>query len=51
MAEFASAQALLDAAKRTHEAGYQKMDAYSPFPSRAWRKKSVSITTKFRWWF
>jgi len=35
MAEFASAQALLDAAKRTHEAGYQKMDAYSPFPIEA----------------
>jgi hypothetical protein len=32
MAEFASAQALVDAAKRTHEAGYQKIDAYSPFP-------------------
>src|ERR1700723_366100 len=32
MAEFDSAQALLDAAHKTHEAGYQKMDAYSPFP-------------------
>jgi Protein of unknown function (DUF3341) len=32
MAEFASAQALVDAAKRTHEAGYQRIDAYSPFP-------------------
>ena len=32
MAEFDSAQALADAAKRTHEAGYQKLDAYSPFP-------------------
>jgi hypothetical protein len=32
MAEFDSAQALIDAAKRTHEAGYQKLDAYSPFP-------------------
>jgi len=32
MAEFASAQALVDAAKRTQEAGYQKIDAYSPFP-------------------
>src|SRR6202045_3095687 len=32
MAEFDSAQALVDAAKRTHEAGYQKIDAYSPFP-------------------
>ena len=32
MAEFDSAQALVDAAHRTHEAGYQRIDAYSPFP-------------------
>jgi len=32
MAEFDSAQALIDAAKLTHQAGYQKIDAYSPFP-------------------
>jgi hypothetical protein len=32
MAEFDSAQALVDAAKKTHGAGYQKIDAYSPFP-------------------
>jgi len=32
MAEFDSAQALVDAAKKTHEAGYNKIDAYSPFP-------------------
>jgi len=32
MAEFDSAQHLIDAAKATHEAGYQKIDAYSPFP-------------------
>ncbi len=32
MAEFDSAQALVDAAKKTHEAGYTKIDAYSPFP-------------------
>lgn len=32
IAEFDSAQALVDAAHRTHEAGYQKIDAYSPFP-------------------
>src|ERR1700679_418971 len=32
MVEFDSAQELLDAAHKTHEAGYQKMDAYSPFP-------------------
>ncbi len=32
MAEFDSAQELVAAAHKTHEAGYQKMDAYSPFP-------------------
>ena len=32
MAEFDSAQELVAAAHKTHAAGYQKMDAYSPFP-------------------
>jgi Protein of unknown function (DUF3341) len=32
MAEFDSATDLVAAAHRTHEAGYQRMDAYSPFP-------------------
>ena len=32
MAEFDSAQELVDAAHKTHEAGYKKIDAYSPFP-------------------
>jgi hypothetical protein len=32
MAEFDSAQALLDAAHRVRGAGYTKADAYSPFP-------------------
>ncbi|HKS74277.1 MAG TPA: DUF3341 domain-containing protein [Terriglobales bacterium] len=32
MAEFDSAQSLVDAAHKTHAAGYQKVDAYSPFP-------------------
>src|SRR5213595_2775550 len=32
MAEFDSAQALVDAAHKTHAAGYKKIDAYSPFP-------------------
>lgn len=32
MAEFESAQALLDAAKKVGDAGYTKTDAYSPFP-------------------
>lgn len=32
IAEFSSAQALLDAATAAHEAGYRSLDAYSPFP-------------------
>jgi hypothetical protein len=32
MAEFASADALLAAAKRAREAGYRRIEAYSPFP-------------------
>jgi Protein of unknown function (DUF3341) len=32
MAEFGSAQDLVAAAHKTHAAGYQKIDAYSPFP-------------------
>jgi hypothetical protein len=32
MAEFESAQSLLAAARHTHASGYQKIDAYTPFP-------------------
>jgi ActD protein len=32
MAEFDSATALVEAARTTHQAGYKKIDAYSPFP-------------------
>jgi hypothetical protein len=32
MAEFASAEALLAAARRVYAEGYRRMDAYSPFP-------------------
>jgi hypothetical protein len=32
MAEFDSATSLVEAARKTHEAGYRKIDAYSPFP-------------------
>jgi hypothetical protein len=32
MAEFESPSALVAAAHRTHEAGYRRFDAYSPFP-------------------
>jgi hypothetical protein len=32
MAEFGTAEELLAAAHRTHEAGYKRVDAFSPFP-------------------
>lgn len=32
LAEFDSPTAVVDAARRAHDAGYRKMDAYSPFP-------------------
>ena len=32
MAEFDSASDLVAAARKTHESGYRKIDAYSPFP-------------------
>jgi hypothetical protein len=32
MAEFEDATALVEATERAHAAGYQRMDAYSPFP-------------------
>jgi Alternative complex III, ActD subunit len=32
MAEFTHAEELIEAARRAHEAGYRKMDAYTPFP-------------------
>lgn len=32
MAEFDSVNSLMDAANRTREAGYKRIDAYSPFP-------------------
>ena len=51
MAEFASAQDLVHAARRTHEAGYRKIDAYSPFPveelaeSIGFHKNGVALVT------
>jgi hypothetical protein len=32
MAEFADSEALLGAARRTHDAGYEHVDAFTPFP-------------------
>ena len=32
MAEFATPEQLLDAARQTHDAGYRRIDAFAPFP-------------------
>src|ERR1043165_2983757 len=32
LAEFGDANALVSAARQAHDAGYRRMDAYSPFP-------------------
>lgn len=32
MAEFATPEQLLDAARHTHDAGYRRIDAFAPFP-------------------
>jgi Alternative complex III, ActD subunit len=32
MAEFATSDQLLEAARRTHDAGFKRVDAFSPFP-------------------
>jgi hypothetical protein len=42
IAEFDSADSLVDATKRTYAEGYRKMDAYSPFPIEpAWEAMNV----------
>jgi len=51
MAEFASPGELIEAARRTHAAGYKKIDAYSPFPIEevaeaiGFHKNSVPLVT------
>jgi len=50
MAEFDSAQALVDAAHRTHEAGYQKIDAYSPFPVEGLAEAIGFHKNRVPWW-
>ena len=35
MAEFATPEQLLEAARHTHEAGYRRIDAFAPFPIEA----------------
>lgn len=51
LAEFDTPTDLVHAARRTHEAGYQKIDAYSPFPIEelaeaiGFHRNSVALVT------
>ncbi len=61
MAQFDSATAIVDAARRAREAGYTKIDAYSPFPihragrgaapaaDRSCRGSSSAAASRARW--
>ena len=50
MAEFDSAQDLVDAGRATHAGRLSaRSTPTARFPSKAWPKRSVFITTKFRW--
>ena len=51
MAEFDSPNDLVEAANRTREAGYKKIDAYSPFPVEGLARPSASITMRLPWWY
>jgi len=39
LAEFETPTALVEAARAARDAGYRRMDAYSPFPVRTWRRR------------
>jgi hypothetical protein len=48
MAEFSTAEQLVEAAHRTHDAGYIRVDAFSPFPIKgladAMRRSAIPST-------
>jgi hypothetical protein len=43
MAEFATAEQVLEAARRTHEAGYRRIDAFAPYPVEGLAKAVVVL--------
>lgn len=49
LAEFDSATAIVNAARRTREAGYTKIDAYSPFPIHEMDEALKLKRTKLPW--
>lgn len=49
MAEFDSAEALLHAAQAAHDAGYRRMDAYSPFPIEGLAHALGMHSTRLPW--
>ena len=49
LAEFASAQALVDAAAKARQAGYKRMDAYTPFPVEGLADALGHRTTRLAW--
>lgn len=49
MGEFATAQAVTDAAAAARKAGYRKMDAYSPFPIEALSEETGHGHTVLPW--
>jgi len=49
VAEFESPTALVEAANRAREAGYRKMDAYSPFPIEELHRALGLRDTKLPW--
>ena len=49
LAEFDSATAIVSAARRTREAGYTKIDAYTPFPIHEMDAALKLPRTKLPW--
>ena len=49
LAEFDSATAIVNAARRTREAGYTKIDAYTPFPIHEMDEALKLKRTKLPW--
>ncbi len=49
MAEFESAEQLVEAARQAHEAGYRRMDAYTPFPVHGLREAMGVRKTRLPW--
>lgn len=45
LAEFGDAEELVNGARQARSAGFQRLDAYSPFRSRASPRRSVTTTT------